>query len=98
MYILPGTENSYLEVRPDTITLHRVERSWPKQSETEIRVTFEIDNLFDVVFIKPTIFRRGWITFIFDDPGVSTQTMGVKYGNRNRVESLYMILQRRLFT
>lgn len=92
-----GTEGSFLEIRSDTITLYEYHRDWFKKEETETRTTFNIDDLFDVVFIKPTIFRRGWITFIFKEFGDPTQTMGVKYANRNRVESLYMLLQQRLF-
>lgn len=97
MYIIFGTKGSWLEVRPETISLHTHKSSFLRSYEETTHVTLPISAMIDVVFVKPSLFKKGWISFIFGE-NESTHTMGVQSRNKNRVESLYHILKNRIHT
>lgn len=97
-YLIYGTKGQYMIVGNSRISLTKNKRHWLDGSREASTLTFFIDTLVDVQFIKPTLFKHGCINFVFEDKNVNhIYTMGVKRRNRNRVESVYKILKNKIY-
>lgn len=94
MYTISGSGYDYIRVFADRIKVHTEKKNWFDGSKSSTTVTFAKEDIFDVVLVKPKLFKRGWISFIFNED--SSVSMKVPYSKRNPVESLYHLLKNNL--
>lgn len=103
MQVVFGTKDDILIINHanNEITIRTFVHKWFSGETTETTVTFPIFALDKVQFVVPTIFKRGSLTFTFDDADLITRklSMPVQYKNKDSVARLTRDLQnKRYFT